>query len=89
MDRVQKKWSCVPSEIQTLQEELGVLIQEAKDKVLPFLSILIRIFIICVVCLPFTTRRSKNDDRIKHSFVCFSLGWLWKRVVRFTKWASR
>lgn len=36
MDRVQKKWSCVPTEIQTLQEELAVLIQEAKEKVLQF-----------------------------------------------------
>ncbi|KAK2883496.1 hypothetical protein Q8A67_017133 [Cirrhinus molitorella] len=32
MDRVQKKWSCVPSEIQVLQNELNVSMQEAKDK---------------------------------------------------------
>ncbi|XP_016380976.1 nesprin-2-like [Sinocyclocheilus rhinocerous] len=32
MDRVQKKWSCVPSEIQILQNELDVSMQEAKDK---------------------------------------------------------
>lgn len=36
MDRVQKKWTCVPSEIQTLKEELAVLIQEAKEKVMSF-----------------------------------------------------
>ncbi|XP_052390559.1 nesprin-2 isoform X4 [Carassius gibelio] len=32
MERVQKKWSCVPSEIQILQNELDVSMQEAKDK---------------------------------------------------------
>ncbi len=33
MDRVQKKWSCVPAEIQILHNELNVSMQEAKDKV--------------------------------------------------------
>lgn len=33
MDRVQKKWSCVPTEIQILRNELNVSMQEAKDKV--------------------------------------------------------
>lgn len=33
MDRVQKKWSCVPTEIQILHNELNVSMQEAKDKV--------------------------------------------------------
>ncbi|XP_067239735.1 nesprin-2-like isoform X9 [Chanodichthys erythropterus] len=32
MDRVQKKWSCVPSEIQILQNDLNISLQEAKDK---------------------------------------------------------
>ncbi|XP_052441872.1 nesprin-2-like isoform X3 [Carassius gibelio] len=32
MDRVQKKWSCVPTEIQILCNELNVSMQEAKDK---------------------------------------------------------
>ncbi|XP_050993997.1 nesprin-2 isoform X3 [Labeo rohita] len=32
MDRVQKKWNCIPSEIQVLQNELSVSMQEAKDK---------------------------------------------------------
>ncbi|XP_016149734.1 nesprin-2-like [Sinocyclocheilus grahami] len=32
MDRVQKKWSCVPAEIQILHNELNVSMQEAKDK---------------------------------------------------------
>ncbi len=33
MDRVQNKWSCVPTEIQILHNELNVSMQEAKDKV--------------------------------------------------------
>ncbi|XP_043093802.1 nesprin-2 isoform X3 [Puntigrus tetrazona] len=32
MDRVQKKWSCVPAEIKILHNELNILMQEAKDK---------------------------------------------------------
>ncbi|KAG1964263.1 nesprin-2 [Pimephales promelas] len=32
IDRVQNRWSCVPSEIQILQNELSVSLQEAKDK---------------------------------------------------------
>ncbi|XP_059369612.1 nesprin-2-like [Carassius carassius] len=32
MNRVQKKWSCVPTEIQILCNELNVSMQEAKDK---------------------------------------------------------
>ncbi|KAK7133211.1 hypothetical protein R3I94_015172 [Phoxinus phoxinus] len=31
IDRVQTRWSCVPSEIQILQNELNVSLQEAKD----------------------------------------------------------
>ncbi|XDV42021.1 hypothetical protein PO909_010774 [Leuciscus waleckii] len=32
IDRVQNRWSCVPSEIQILQNELNISLQEAKDK---------------------------------------------------------
>ncbi|XP_077075807.1 nesprin-2a [Siphateles boraxobius] len=32
IDRVQNRWSCVPSEIQILQNELNVSLQKAKDK---------------------------------------------------------